>query len=110
MSKKIQEELENVEEFDEVDDIVELIDEEGTSHQYYHIGTMDENGKKYAFFQPAEEIEGADPDDVVIFELDEQNEALLPIEDEDLLQKIFDKFVAEYEEQYATEEDEDFIN
>ena len=109
MSKKIDEEMIN-EEVEELEEIVELIDEEGTSHQYYHIGTMDENGKKYAFFQPAEEIEGADPDDVVVLELDEENEALLPIEDEDLLQKIFDKFVAEYEGEYAEDGDEDFIN
>ena len=109
MSKKDLEEMIN-EEVEELDEIVELIDEEGMSHQYYHIGTMDENGKKYAFFQPAEEIEGADPDDVVVFELDEENEALLPIEDEDLLQKIFDKFVAEYENDYALDGDEDFIN
>ena len=72
MTKRIDEELEN--EFEESDEIVELIDEEGTSHQYYHIGTLDEAGKKYAFFQPAEEIDGADPDDVVIFELDEEND------------------------------------
>lgn len=105
MTKRIDEELEN--EFEESDEIVELIDEEGTSHQYYHIGTLDEAGKKYAFFQPAEEIDGADPDDVVIFELDEENEALLPIENEDLLQQLFDKFVQEYENEY---EDEDYLN
>ncbi len=109
MSKKIDEEMIN-EEVEELDDIVELIDEEGTAHQYYHIGTMDENDKKYVFFQPAEEIEGADPDDVVIFELDEANEALLPVEDEDLLQKIFDKFVAEYEGEYGEDGDDDYIN
>lgn len=99
-------EIDNYEE----EEIVELVDEEGNSHEYYHIGTLDEAGKKYVFFQPAEEIEGSDPDDVVIFELDEKNEALLPIEDEELLQKLFDRFVAEYEGEYALDGDEDYIN
>ena len=79
--------------------------------EFYHIGTMEFEGKNYAFFQPAETVEGADPDDVVIFEIDEKNQVLLPIEDEEYLEKIFDKFQIEYNEQFADEEeDADFIN
>ena len=94
-----------------LDEPVELFDEEGNKSEFYHIGTMEFEGKNYAFFQPAETVEGADPDDVVIFEIDEKNQVLLPIEDEDYLEKIFDKFQIEYNEQFADEEeDADLIN
>jgi uncharacterized protein YrzB (UPF0473 family) len=94
-----------------LDEPIELFDEEGNKSEFYHIGTMEFEGKNYAFFQPAESVEGADPDDVVIFEIDEKNQVLLPIEDEDYLEKIFDKFQIEYNEQFADEEeDADLIN
>ena len=94
-----------------LDEPIELFDEEGNKSEFYHIGTMEFEGKNYAFFQPAETVEGADPDDVVIFEIDEKNQVLLPIEDEEYLEKIFDKFQIEYNEQFADEEeDADFIN
>lgn len=95
---------------EETEEIVELIADDGTKNQFYHLGTMDYEGKKYAFFQPAEDIEGSDPDDVVIFEIDEKNSVLLPVENEELLQKIFDRFVVEYEGEYAGEGDEEYIN
>lgn len=97
--------------FEELDEPIELYDEEGNKSEFFHIGTMEFEGKNYAFFQPAESVEGADPDDVVIFEIDEKNQVLLPIEDEDYLEKIFDKFQIEYNEQFADEEeDADLIN
>ncbi len=96
---------------EQLDEPIELFDEEGNKSEFYHIGTMEFEGKNYAFFQPAESVEGADPDDVVIFELDEKNQVLLPIEDEDYLEKIFEKFQIEYNEQFADEEEDgEFIN
>ena len=81
--------------FEEFDEPIEIFDED----------------KNYAFFQPAETVEGADPDDVVIFEVDEKNKILLPIEDEEYLDKIFEKFQIEYNEQFADEEEDgEFIN
>ncbi len=96
--------------FEELDEPIELYDEEGNKSEFFHIGTMEFEGKNYAFFQPAESVEGADPDDVVIFEIDEKNQVLLPVEDEDYLEKIFDKFQIEYNEQFADEDDGEFIN
>lgn len=95
-------------ELDEQDEIIELIDEFGNKTEFYLIGTMDYKEKNYAFFQPAEEIEGSDPDDVVIFEITEADGGmLLPIEDEDLLQEIFDEFVKEYDSEYPEYEEDD---
>ena len=96
--------IENIE-----DEPIEILDEEGNKLEYYHIGTMDFEGKNYAFFQPGESIEGADPDDVVIFEIDAEGKTLLPIEDEELLERIFAQFEVEY---YADFEDpqEELLN
>lgn len=95
---------------EELDGPIELIDDEGNKLEFFHIGTMDYEGKNYAFFQPGESIEGSDPDEVVIFEVDAENKTLLPIEDEDLLDKIFAQFEIEYYEQFASEDDAELIN
>lgn len=94
-------------EFNEEDEVVELIDEFGVKTQFYHLGSMDYKGKLYAFFTPAEEIEGSSQDDVVVFEVsgDDKGGMLLPIEDEDLLQEVFDEFVKEYDGDYADEDE-----
>lgn len=39
-------------EFNEEDEVVELIDEFGVKTQFYHLGSMDYKGKLYAFFYP----------------------------------------------------------
>lgn len=91
---------------DELDEPIEIFDDKGNKMEFYHIGTMDFEGKNYAFFQPGESIEGADPDEVVIFEIDEEQKVLLPIEDEELLDRIFAQFEMEYYAEYADENEE----
>ena len=76
-------------------EIVELTDDNGRTLKFYHIATMDYEDKPYAFFQAAEEIEGVDPDEVVIFEVSEKDGGLLPVEDDALLDKIFNAFIEE---------------
>lgn len=93
----------------ELDEPIELIDDDGNKLEFYHIGTMDYEGKNYAFFQPGESIEGSDPDEVVIFEVDAENKTLLPIEDEELLDKIFAQFEVEYYADFASD-NEDLLN
>ncbi|MBE5744276.1 MAG: DUF1292 domain-containing protein [Clostridiales bacterium] len=95
---------------EELNEPIELIDDEGNKMEFLHIGTMDFEGKNYAFFQPCESVEGSDPDEVVIFEIDVENKTLLPIEDEDYLEKIFNQFEEEYYAEYAGEDDQDYVN
>jgi len=85
---------------DELSDIVELTDDAGKVLKFYHIGTLDYKNEWYAFFQPAEEMEGADPDEVVIFLIsgDEGNEVLLPVKDEKLLDEVYKEYVKEMED------------
>lgn len=88
------------------DEFVELVDEEGNTAKYYHLGTMDYEGEWYVFFQPAETAD-EEESDVVIFRLgesEEQNE-LFPIEDEELLDAVFDEFCRRMDEEYDDDED-----
>ncbi|MBO4573659.1 MAG: DUF1292 domain-containing protein [Clostridia bacterium] len=80
------------------DCIVKLTDEAGKVYNFYHIATLDHEGKDYAFFQPAEKVEGVDPDEVVIFEISSENE-LLPVDDQATLDAVFNEFVKVMEEE-----------
>lgn len=92
------------------DEIIELIDDSGKTVQFYHIATIDYKEDWYVFFTPVEETEEVSDDEVVIFKLgsdDEGNDVFLPIEDEKLLQKVYDEYVKMMEEEGCGCEDED---
>ena len=91
---------------EELSDIVELVDDTGRTLKFYHIGTLDYKGEGYVFFQPAEEIEGTDEDDVIIFRIggSEGDEVLLPIEDEALRDEVYEEFCRIMDEEDAADE------
>ena len=90
-------------------DIVELKDDNGRVLKFFHIGTIEHKERWYAFFQPAEEIEGLEMEEVVIFEIvgEEGQENLAPVMDENLLDEVYQAFIAEMEddEDYDDEEE-----
>ena len=73
--------------------------------QFYLVGSIDYNGKTYAFFQPAEEVDGVAPEEVVVFEVGESQDELLEIEDKDLEKKLLEEFANDYLGEYISEED-----
>ena len=90
------------------DDIVELTADDGRKLKFYFVGTIEYKGKNYSAFEPAEEIEGISEDDLIIFELsgdDEETADLLPIEDEKLLDEVFEEFCKALDEEEEFEED-----
>ena len=87
------------------DDIVELTTDDGKKLKFYFVGTIEYKGKNYSAFEPAEKIDGIEEDDLIIFELsgdDEETADLLPIEDEKLLDEVFEEFCK------ALDEDEEY--
>lgn len=91
------------------DEIVELTTDDGKKLKFYFVGTIEYKGKNYSAFEPAESIEGIEDDDLVIFELngdDEETCDLLPIEDEQLLDEVFEEFCRVLEEDELAEEAE----
>ena len=82
-------------------DLIDLVDDNGRHLKFFHVGSTEYLNKWYAFFMPAEEIEGLDEEEVVIFEVskdDKGDEVLLPVEDEALLDEVYEEFVKMMEE------------
>ena len=91
------------------DDIVTLTTDDGKKLKFYFVGTIEYKGKNYSAFEPAEQIDGIEDDDLVIFELagdDEETADLLPVEDEALLDEVFEEFCRVLEEDELAEEAE----
>lgn len=89
------------------DDIVELTTDDGKKLKFYLVGTIEYKDKYYSAFEPAEQMEGVEEDDLIIFELsgdDEQTAELLPIEDETLLDEVFEEFCRILEEEELADE------
>ena len=83
------------------DDLIDLVDDKGRHLKFFHVGSTEYLGKWYAFFMAAEEIEGLDDEEVVIFEVskdDKGDEILLPVEDGALLECVYEQFCKEMEE------------
>jgi hypothetical protein len=93
------------EDFDE--DIVELTTDDGKKLKFFFVGTIEYKGKNYSAFEPAEEIDGLSEDDLVIFEVsgdDGETADLLPVEDEALLDEVFEEFCRVLDEEEMAEE------
>ncbi len=94
-------------EYEEDGNIVELIDEEGNTLRYEHVGTIEYKGEWYCFFTPEFSEESDDEgEEIAVFHLvgEEDNESLEIVEDDDLLNEVFAEFCNQYE--YAEDADE----
>ena len=97
------EELQN-----EADDgVIELVDDGGNIIKFRLLDVTEYKGQKYTLLLAAEPNDESAEDEVIIFRLNEKDEALEPIEDEALLQEIFDFYQQETEgEDVYSDEDE----
>lgn len=93
----------------EDDGIVELTTDDGKKFKFYFVGTIEYQGKAYSAFEPAEQVDGIEDDDLIIFEVgegDDENAELLPVEDEAVLDAVFEEFCKALEEEEFAEEAE----
>ena len=91
----------NPEIYTEDEDLIDLVDDNGRHLKFYHVGSTEYLNKWYAFFMPAEDIEGLADEEVVIFEVAKDangEEILLPVEDHVLLESVYEQFCREMEE------------
>ena len=89
--------------------IIELEDDAGNVEKFYHIATIEYSKDMYCIFQKAEPETEEEEDEVVIFRLDEENQTLLPVEDEQLLDEVFAEFCRQFEE-YENSEDAQLLD
>lgn len=88
------------------EEIVELIDDDGNVIKFKLLDITEYKGEKYTLLLAAEPNEEIGEDEVVIFRLNEKEETLEPIEDDNLLQEVFDF----YQQEIENEPDEEDVN
>lgn len=96
--------------YEDDESLVELVDEDGITHRYEHVGTIEYKGEWYCFFTPEKDA-GADEDDeegeeIAVFHLvgDEDDETLETIEDDALLDEVFAEFCNQYKDAEGADE------
>ncbi len=88
------------------DEIIVMVDEEGKEVEFTHIATLDYNDEWYIYVQPVE-LGDMDEDEMFIFKIEEDengNDLFTPVEDEDLLEKLYQEYLKECDIQDAKEE------
>ncbi len=91
MSEELDEEID--------DELIELIDDEGSIIKFKLLDVTEYKGVRYALLLAAEPNEDIAEDEVVIFRLSEDGTALEPIEDEALLEEVFEFYQSEADEE-----------
>ena len=77
------------------DELIELIDDDGNVINFKLLDVTEYKGEKYTLLLAAEPNDEIAEDEVVIFRYNEAAQTLDPIEDDDLLQEIFDFYQSE---------------
>ncbi len=78
--------------------IIELVDDSGDVIKFKLLDVTEYKDQKYTLLLPAEPNEEIAEDEVVIFRLNEDEEVLEPIEDEKLLNEVYDFWQQEVDE------------
>ncbi len=83
---------------EEESEIIELVDDAGKIIKFKLLDVTEYKGEKYTLLLAAEPSEEIADDEVVIFRLNEKEETLEPIEDEALLEEVFEFYQNEADE------------
>ncbi len=93
---------------------IELVDEQGKAVEFEHVMTVEHEGSYYIVLMAAQEDEDNEEGEVVILKMekdDKGEDCYVTIDDDNVLQAVFDKFVAAVEEEDdavpADDEDEE---
>lgn len=79
------------------EELIELIDDNDNIVKFKLFDVTEYKGQKYTLLLAAEPNDDVAEDEVLIFRLNEETETLETIEDENLLQEIFDFYQQEVE-------------
>ena len=83
----------------EENELIELVDDDGKIIKFKLLDVTEYKGEKYTLLLAAEPSEEIAEDEVVIFRLNEKEETLEPIEDEALLEEVFEFYQNEVDEE-----------
>ena len=99
MSEELDEEL------DLEDEVIEIVDDDGQVIKFKLLDVTEYKGEKYTLLLAAEPNDEIGEDEVVIFRLNEEDEVLEPVEDEKLLEEVFEFYQTEVEAEDAEGEE-----
>ena len=80
----------------EMDNIIELVDENDNPIRFEHIMTVQYGGEDYILLAPVDPTEDMEDDEVLVLRIanDENGEEIyVSVEDDDLVQKVFEKYL-----------------
>ena len=104
MSEDLNKEVENVNEGEELDNIIILNDEDGNEVEFEFLDLIEYEGEEYVVLLQGEEEETEEPGEVVILKLEdtesEDEESYVSVEDEEVLNKVFEKFKEKFEDEF----------
>ena len=95
---------------EELDNIIILNDEEGREVPFEFLDVIEYEGEDYVVLLPVEEDE-ENPDEVVILKIEdtenEEEESYVSVEDEKVLNSVFDIFKEKFKDEFNFVEDEE---
>lgn len=98
---------------EERDDIIVLIDESGAEEEFEYIDSVEYDGNEYVILSPAKENENMDEDfdEVIVILKVEENEdgeeSFVTVDDDDLLDAVFEEFKENLSDDFTFDIDED---
>ena len=84
--------------FEEKDETLVLVDEDGKEVEFEHIATLDYKDEWYILLQPVVLEDDMDEDEMFIFKIgtdSDGNDLFIPVEDEETLQGVYDVYLEE---------------
>lgn len=93
----------------ESDNIVELVDEDGMEAKFNHVMTLEYENESYVLLSPAEPMDDMEDDEIVILRIDKDENGIdmyVSVDDDDVLENVFNKYLSIAEEDEDTEADE----
>ena len=91
---------------EELDNIVTLKDEDGNDIKFEFLDLIEYEGEEYVVLLPAEEDETAEPDEVVILQLEKgsdensEEETYVSVDDENILNAVFEIFKEKFKDEF----------
>jgi len=91
---------------EELDNIVTLKDEDGNDVKFEFLDLIEYEGEEYVVLLPAEEEEDAEPDEVVILQLEKgsdensEEETYVSVDDENILNAVFEIFKEKFKDEF----------
>lgn len=100
----------NNNESEELDNIIVLNDENGEEVPFEFLDLIELDGEEYVVLLPVEEDDEEDPGEVVILKVEdtdsEEEESYVSVEDEEILNKVFETFKEKFKDEFNFIDDE----